>query len=266
MHEFNNNWLKLRESVDKKSRNLKIIELINKKFNSYNSVSIIDLGTGAGSNYNYLKPKLKFYQNWLFTDISINSMNYFKQNLNLSKKIITTKFQIFDVIKDLDKIKFQTFDIVTGSAFLDILPRNWFYRFHKFNSKTEIILFALNYNGNFKFFPKHKYDKNIVNLFNKDQKTDKGIGDKAVGPDCSSLINNTFKRTHHTYLMNSNWDVEKNYQFQKYFLYFCSKVIENNKVDYSSWLNFRYNCIKQRTSRLILQNTDFLAIKKQINN
>ena len=262
MHEFNNNWLKLRETVDKKSRNLKIIQLINKKFDNNTPVSIIDLGTGTGSNFNYLKPKLKFSQNWVFTDISLNSINYFKQNLKLSNKIIKTKFQIFDVINDLDKIKFKSFDIVTGSAFLDILPKNWFYKFHKFNSKTEIVLFALNYNGDFKFLPKHKNDKIIVNLFNKDQKTDKGIGNKAVGPNCSNLINNIFKKTHHTYLMNSKWNVEKNYQFQKYFLYFCSKVIKKNKVDYSSWLKFRYNCIKQRNSRLILQNTDFLAIKK----
>ena len=262
MHEFNNNWLKLRETVDKKSRNLKIIELINKKINNNDFVSIIDLGTGAGSNFNYLKPKLKFNQNWLFTDISLNSMNYFKQNLKLSKKIIKTKFQILDVIKDIDKIKFKSFDIVTGSAFLDILPKSWFYKFHNLNSKTEIVLFALNYNGDFKFVPRHKNDKNINNLFNKDQKTDKGIGDKAVGPNCSNLIKNVFKKTHHTHLMNSNWDVVKNYQFQKSFLYFCSKVIEKNKVDYSSWLKFRYNCIKQRNSRLILKNTDFLAIKK----
>ena len=262
MHEFDNNWLKLRETVDKKSRNLRIIKLINKKFNYNDTISIIDLGTGAGSNFNYLKSKLKFYQNWFFTDISSNSMNYFKINLKLSNKIIKTKFQNFDVIKNLDRIEFKKFDIVTGSAFLDILPRNWFYKFHKFNTQTEIVLFALNYNGDFKFFPKHKYDNNIVELFNKDQKTDKGIGNKAIGPDCNYLINNVFKKTHHTYLMNSKWNVLKNYQFQKYFLYFCGKVIDKNKVDYSSWLEFRYNCIKEKNSRLILQNNDFLAIKK----
>ena len=61
--------------------------------------------------------------------------------------------------------------------------------------------------------------------------------------------------------MNSKWNVEKNYEFQKYFYIFAVKL-SKNKVDYSSWLKFRYNCIKQRNSRLILQNTDFLAIKK----
>ena len=262
MHKFNNNWLRLRETVDKKSRNLKVIKLINNKYNHKDNIKIIDLGTGAGSNYNYLKPKFKFNQDWLFTDISSNSMNYFKENLKLSQKITSTKFKIFDVISDLDKIKFNNFNIVTGSAFLDILPKNWFYKFHKYNLKTDIILFAINYNGSFKFFPKHKYDKNIVNFFNMDQKTDKGIGLKAVGPDCSQLIKKTFKNTHYTYLMNSNWDVIENYQFQKYFLKFCTNVLKNNKIDYSSWLNFRYKYIKEKNSRLILHNTDFLAIKK----
>ena len=154
MHEFNNHWLKLRETVDKKSRNPKIIQIINDQFKNNNRISIIDLGTGAGSNFNYLKPRLNFYQNWFFTDISSNSINYFKQNLKLSNKIYKTKFQIVDVIKDLNKIKFNKFNIVTGSAFLDILPRSWFYKFHKLNIKTEIILFALNYNGDFKFLSK----------------------------------------------------------------------------------------------------------------
>ncbi len=262
MHKFNNHWLKLRETIDKKSRNLKVIKLINNKFSKKDCISIIDLGTGAGSNYNYLKPKLKFNQDWVFTDISSSSLNYFKKNLKTSKKIYKTKFKIFDVIGELEKITFSNYNIVTGSAFLDILPRNWFYKFHKFNIKTEIILFALNYNGSFKFYPKHKNDQEIINLFNIDQKTDKGIGSKAIGPDCSKLINNIFNKTHHTYLMNSKWDVVKNYKFQKYFLNFCKEVIKKNNIDYSLWLKFRYQCITKKNSRLILQNKDFLAIKK----
>ena len=85
---------------------------------------------------------------------------------------------------------------------------------------------------------------------------------KAIGPDCSKLINNIFNKTHHTYLMNSKWDVVKNYKFQKYFLNFCKEVIKKNNIDHSLWLNFRYKCITKKNSRLILQNKDFLAIKK----
>ena len=62
--------------------------------------------------------------------------------------------------------------------------------------------------------------------------------------------------------MNSKWDVVKNYQFQKYFLNFVLKLLIKNNIDYSLWLNFRLKCITKKNSRLILQNKDFLAIKK----
>ena len=159
-------------------------------------------------------------------------------------------------------INFNDYNLVTGSAFLDILPKSWFKNFHKLNVDTEIVYFALNYNGNFKFFPKHKDDKKILNIFNKDQKSDKGIGKVAVGPDCTELINKVFKRTHKTYVLDSTWDVSKNYEFQIYFLNFCREIIQKNKLNFDDWLKFRLRSIKEKNSRFILNNTDFLAIKK----
>ena len=173
-----------------------------------------------------------------------------------------TNFKIVDVINNLEIINFNDYNLVTGSAFLDILPKTWFKNFHKLNVDTEIVYFALNYNGNFKFFPKHKDDKKILNIFNKDQKSDKGIGEVAVGPDCTELINKLFKRTHKTYVLDSTWDVSKNYEFQIYFLNFCKEIIQKNKLNLDHWIEFRLKSIKEKNSRFILNNTDFLAIKK----
>ena len=64
MHKFNNDWLFIREKIDKVSRNKKIIEKINKYFQDYKILSIADLGCGTGSNYRYLYPKLKKRQSW----------------------------------------------------------------------------------------------------------------------------------------------------------------------------------------------------------
>ena len=193
MHEFQNKWLNLRETVDRNSRNQRILYLINKFFKNKKNIRIVDLGSGAGSNYRFLKSRLLNNQYWFFVDISHRSTNYFKKNIKLSSKIKKTNFKIVDVINNLEKINFNDYNLVTGSAFLDILPKTWFKMFHKLNVDTEIVYFALNYNGNFKFFPKHKDDKKILNIFNKDQKSDKGIGEVAVGPDCTELINKVFK-------------------------------------------------------------------------
>ncbi len=262
MHEFQNKWLNLRETVDRNSRNKRILYLINKFFKNKKNIRIVDLGSGAGSNYRFLKSRLLNNQYWSFVDISHQSTNYFKKNIKLSSKIKKTNFKIVDVINNLEKINFNDYNLVTGSAFLDILPKTWFKNFYKLNVDTEIVYFALNYNGNFKFFPKHKDDKKILNIFNKDQKSDKGIGEVAVGPDCTELINKAFKRTHKRYVLDSTWDVSQNYKFQIYFLNFCREIIQKNKLNFDDWLKFRLKCINEKNSRFILNNTDFLAIKK----
>ena len=126
MHEFQNKWLNLRESVDRNSRNKRILYLINKFFKNKKNIRIVDLGSGAGSNYRFLKSRLFNNQYWSFVDISHQSTNYFKKNIKLSSKIKKTNFKIIDVINNLQKINFNDYNLVTGSAFLDILPKTWF--------------------------------------------------------------------------------------------------------------------------------------------
>ena len=100
------------------------------------------------------------------------------------------------------------------------MPRKWFKDFCKLNTNTNIIYFSINYDGFFKFTPKHKDDELVLKFFNKDQKSDKGIGLRAVGQDCTNIINTVFSKTHKTYVFNSNWMVENNKAFQEIFINF----------------------------------------------
>ena len=174
MHKFNNDWLFLREKIDKVSRNKKIIEKINKYFQDYKTLSIADLGCGTGSNYRYLYPKLKKRQSWDMIDISFESIKEFKKKTNNKNKIININYKKFDLIKNIKSFKFEKYDIITGSAYLDIMPKNWYLGFKKQNLNTKVIYFSINYDGFFKFHPKHKDDQYVLNLFNKDQESDKG--------------------------------------------------------------------------------------------
>jgi len=261
MHEFENSWLLSREKIDSVSRNKKAIEKINKYTNFTKNLNIIDLGCGTGSNFRYLNPKILKKQSWKMIDISNLSLSYLKKNIRFSQKIQNITFKNEDIIKNLEKINFKDFDIVTGSALLDIMPKEWFVEFSKINKSTKIIYFSINYDGNFKFYPKHKDDDKIVKLFNKDQMSDKGIGKKAVGPKCTQIINKLFQRTHKTYVFNSDWVIEKNKIMQNMFISFCEEIISKNNKNYELWLNFRKNKIKSNKSILKLQNKDFLALK-----
>ena len=80
MHEFQNKWLNLRETVDRNSRNQRILYLINKFFKNKKNIRIVDLGSGAGSNYRFLKSRLLNNQYWFFVGMSHQSTNVCDQN------------------------------------------------------------------------------------------------------------------------------------------------------------------------------------------
>ena len=263
MHKFENSWLFQREKVDNLSKNISIIKKINSFFKSYNEIRIIDLGTGTGSNFRYLSKKIKYKnQSWTLMDLSKSSLNEAKKNIVINNKIKKINLKHDDIIKNIHQHTFKDYDLVTGSAFLDIMPLDWFNKFYKLNTNTKLVYFSINYDGYFKFFPKHNLDKDVLKLFNNDQKSKKNNKNKAVGPDCSDIINNCFSKTHKCYLFKSNWTDVKNKKFQLMFLDFCEKIIKKNrKTNLLDWIEFRKDNIINNKSKLTVNNKDFLAIK-----
>ena len=142
------------------------------------------------------------------------------------------------------------------------MPHDWFKKFYQKNKNTKLVYFSINYDGYFKFYPQHKFDRHVLELFNNDQKSKKNNKTRAVGPECSDIIKNYFSKTHQTYLFKSNWTNIKNKNFQLMFLEFCEKIIKkNNKTNLLEWLEFRTDNIIMNTSKLSVSNKDFLAIK-----
>ena len=261
MHKFNNTWLFKREKIDNLSKNKLIIQNINKSLKNHNEINIIDLGTGTGSNFRYLSKKIKYNnQYWTLMDISKSSLKEARANTQINKKIKNISIKNHDVIQNISTTNFSNYDVVTGSAFLDIMPKKWFKSFYLKNINTKIVYFSINYDGYFNFFPKHHLDNSVMNLFNSDQKSKKVNNLKAVGPDCSLIIDSFFSKTHKTYSLKSNWTQITDKMFQLMFLDFCKKVINKNNK-YSEWLQFRKEKIIDNKSKLTVQNKDFLAIK-----
>ena len=263
MHKFENSWLFQREKIDNLSKNKFIISKINSYLKTLDQIRIIDLGTGTGSNFRYLSKKIKFKnQSWTLMDISKSSLNEAKKNIIANSKIKKINLKKVDIIKNIQQHKFNDYDLVTGSAFLDIMPFNWFKKFYLKNKNTKLVYFSINYDGYFKFYPQHKLDRDILELFNDDQKSKKNNKTNAVGPDCSEIIKSYFIETHKCYLFNSNWSNVKNKNFQLMFLDFCESIIlKNKKTNLLDWLEFRKLNVINNKSKLSVNNKDFLAIK-----
>ena len=263
MHKFENSWLFQREKIDNMSKNLFLIKKINNSLKNYDQIRIIDLGTGTGSNFRFLSKKIKYKnQSWTLMDISKNSLNAAKKNVTTNDKIKKIIIKHDDIIKNIQQNNFTNYDLVTGSAFLDIMPHEWFKKFYLKNINTKIVYFSINYDGYFKFYPKHRMDKKFLQLFNSDQKSKKNNKTKAVGPDCSNIIKSYFSKTHKSFLFKSNWTNVKDKNFQLMFLDFCENIIKKNKKNnLLEWLDFRKDNIFKNKSKLSVSNKDFLAIK-----
>ena len=139
MHKFENSWLFQREKIDNISKSISIINKINVVLKDYDKIRIIDLGTGTGSNFRYLSKKIKFKnQSWTLMDLSKSSLNEAKKTSVTNNKIQKIILKHDDIIKNIDKHNFDNYEIVTGSAFLDIMPVNWFKKFYTKNRNTKL--------------------------------------------------------------------------------------------------------------------------------
>jgi predicted RNA methylase len=65
---FSASWLALREPADRAARDVGLIDRLAAALNHRNGLSIVDLGTGSGSNMRALAPLLPGPQSWLLVD------------------------------------------------------------------------------------------------------------------------------------------------------------------------------------------------------
>ena len=132
MHEFENSWLFQREKIDNISKSKLIIKKINNFFKIEQGIKLMDLGTGTGSNFRFLSRKIvQKKQHWTLIDISKKSLLAAKNKISISNKIESLSIINKNLIKNINQVDFNEFDIITGSAFLDIMPFDWFKKFYQ---------------------------------------------------------------------------------------------------------------------------------------
>jgi hypothetical protein len=83
----------------------------------------------------------------------------------------------------LDKALFVGRTLVTGSALLDLVSKQWLHLLaERCRDTGAAVLFALTYDGRMACEPEEPEDAIVRDLVNRHQKTDKGFG-PALGPD-----------------------------------------------------------------------------------
>ena len=211
MGGFSPDWLALREPADHAARNPQVLAAVGSHFAAKASVTVIDLGCGAGSNLRGSFSVLPDRQHWTLVDFDQRLLDAARETLRSwadeareqgeelviakGEKSITVDFRQADLNKDLEWVLGWQPDLVTAAALFDLVSKRWIERFVAALASQRLPLYTvLTYDGREKWRPSHPADARMLTAFAHHQKSDKGFG-PAVGAEATEIMAEAFRKT-----------------------------------------------------------------------
>jgi len=204
MDEALSEWLRRRESADSAARSTALTQTIVDALPVEEPLRILDLATGQGSNVRFLAGHLPGSQHWLAVDRSAELLAALRgrmvewgaaQGHTVSREgelcsIRGAELECEVKTKQMDLATLNQREIfagrhlVTASALLDLVSEPWLVTLAaRCREVGAAAIFTISYNGRSSCFPDEAEDAPIRDLMNQHQKTDKGLGGPAAGPD-----------------------------------------------------------------------------------
>uniref|UniRef100_A0A9E7ZUK8 Class I SAM-dependent methyltransferase n=1 Tax=Bosea sp. NBC_00436 TaxID=2969620 RepID=A0A9E7ZUK8_9HYPH len=211
MAGFSPEWLALREPADHAARNPQVLAAVGSYFADKTSLSVLDLGCGAGSNLRATYAALPDRQHWTLVDHDAELLAFARERLTdwadeareqgeelvLAKgdKTITVDTRKVDLNKDLEWVLGWQPDLVTAAALFDLASKRWIERFVAALASQHLPLYAvLTHDGRETWLPEHPADAGIHAAFTDHQHRDKGFG-PAAGPDACEIMAESFRKS-----------------------------------------------------------------------
>ncbi|HEV7260560.1 MAG TPA: SAM-dependent methyltransferase [Bosea sp. (in: a-proteobacteria)] len=211
MGGFSPEWLALREPADHAARNPQVLAAVGAHFAAKASLTVVDLGCGAGSNLRGSYAALPARQHWTLVDLDARLLAATRETLAgwadeareqgeelvLAKgeHIITVDTRQADLNKDLEWILGWQPDLVTAAALFDLASKRWIERFVAALTSQRLPLYTvLTYDGRETWQPSHPADAAMLAAFKHHQRSDKGFG-PAAGPDATEFMAEAFRKS-----------------------------------------------------------------------
>lgn len=209
MSGFSADWLALREPADHAARNNNLLMQVAAHFADRDHLSVIDLGSGAGSNLRGVALALPARrQSWTLVDHDPSLLTAARERLaswadaaetrgeelliEKAGKEFAVDFRQADLNADIERVVGWRPDLVTAAALFDLASPEWIDRFVAALARDKLPLYtALTYDGREEWRPPHARDDSIHRAFLVHQRRDKGFG-PAAGPEAAPLLHSAF--------------------------------------------------------------------------
>lgn len=212
MSGFSADWLALREPHDAAARAAELAALVPAPPAELREV--VDLGAGTGANLRHLAPLLRGPQRWLLVDddaavldAAFAATSAWADARGLDATLLGSELRVhgagidcrvrrarLDLAHGLASLDVPRGALVTSSALLDLVSAEWLDALAaRCAAAAAPVLFALNYDGRTTCAPVEPEDAEVLELFNRHQRTDKSFG-PALGPTASASAETVFAR------------------------------------------------------------------------
>lgn len=225
MTGFSTDWLALRESTDHRSRSSDVADALQAHFGLRDTLRIVDLGSGTGSNLRGTAELLPTHQQWTLVDYDAallaagrvaladwaDSAETVGESMRLKKGRLGLEvtFKVADLANDLDAALGETPDLVTASAFFDLVSPAAIGKIARAVTKRRAAFYTLlTYNGIQQWVPRHPSDSMLASSFHHHQRSDKGFG-PAAGPTAPAILADRFTASGYRVLEgDSPWNLK----------------------------------------------------------
>ncbi len=199
MSGFSADWLALREAADRRARAPSLLARLENAHAARSAIVIADIGCGTGSTIRAIAHLLPPQQTWRLYDYDeallvaaraslaawADKAGETAEGLTLHRRerSIRATFHRLDLMAGLARVFEPPPDLVTASAFFDLVSKDWIDAFVRQAAMARSAVYAaINYNGEEEWQPPHPIDAAVLAAFHAHQRTDKGFG-PAAGPD-----------------------------------------------------------------------------------
>jgi hypothetical protein len=285
MNKSLSNWLALREAADWAARSERLVRRATEALLSPGTVRGLDLCTGTGSNIRYLIERLPRHQRWLVVDRDAALLDEIPRRLSTWARArgctVRSERHVSHIrgaeldcdvetremnLTRLDAELFDGRNLVTASALLDLVSESWLHALADHcRAVGAVALFSITYDGRSGCDPVEPEDDMVRELMNRHQRTDKGLGGPATGPEGSTVAERVFEAAgYQVERAASDWSLGPTEQeFQRQLIegwaHAASEIAPGQSKTIVDWLKRRLAHVEAGRSRIVVHHVDMVA-------